>query len=233
MTKRNDKKRRAKENNKEKTKKVRKNKARHFEAVTTPTPNVSDGNIRGNCAACAIPSNTVQVTIPNGASRATEEESVDGSEDYPSSVVTKSPGVTDGMADGVADSGDSVSTMHDDAVDEEKKRQMMMKEYLEEQAALGNREAKENIVKKVASFARNDVFSKLKFFVRKVQLTSKGNVAQYVMEKFVKKRNADSEEVTVFCREQWWDEFSTVVAEALTRKRAEVMCALKKGLVGT
>ena len=165
--------------------------------------------------------------------RAAEEANVDGSEGYPASIVTASPGVADSVADGEANGGDSVSTLPNDALAEENNRLLLMNKYLEEQAALGNREARENIVKKVGDFTRNDVFRKIKFFRKKDQIESTGKRAMYVLREFVEKRNADSEEVTAQRRDAWWSQYSKVVCDALTRKRAEVMGAIKKELVGT
>ena len=146
-------------------------------------------------------------------------------ESFPTSIVTKSTGVADG--------GDSVSTMLNDAVTEDKNRRLLMNKFLEEQAALGNLEAKANIGKKVADFTRTDVFGKLKFVAKKVQLESTGNLAKYVTQEFVEKRNADSAEETVRQRVMWWGQYRSVVYEALTRRWAEAMSTLKRGLVGT
>jgi hypothetical protein len=204
--------------------------------VTTQTQIVSNGNIRGNCAKCKKASNTFKVNVPTGGGmmRAAEEASVDGgSEGYPTSIITASPSVADGVANGEANGGDSVSTLPNDALAEENNRLLLMNEYLEEQAALGNRATGEDIVKKVGDFTRNDVFRKIKFLNDKDKIDSTRKKPMYVLSEFVKKKYADSDEVTAQRRDAWWSQYSKPVCEALGRKRAEVMGAIKKDLIGT
>ena len=146
-----------------------------------------------------------------------------GSERVPTSIVTKS---TRGEVNG----NESVSTMRHDA---DGCGRLLLNEFLEEQATLGNAEASADIEKQVADFTRTNISGKLKFVTKKLQMDSTGSLAKFVLLEFVKQQVADCAEVTAQRRVMWWSKYSTFVSEALNRRRAEAMSNVKKGLVGT
>jgi len=186
------------------------------------------------------------VNVTTEESTATEEENVDGStgeaeltETEEENVAGSTPGETDGVANGAADGvangaedgGDIVTTRRNDAVLVDNARNLMRREYFAEQARLGNSEAAENITKKVVEFARTEVFRKQKFWTME-DLDREEPMPKFVIKEFVEERKADSKEVTARRQAIWWSEYKSVVTGALTRRRAEVMGALKKKLVG-